>query len=314
MTSTLSVEDQFELNDKLVDAIFTKQHAEVVRLLCDGAQVNHVGKHGNTPLHHASADTDAQTCQILIDAGADVHARNKDGCTPLAEAAHAGRLDVCTTLMKAGADVNSQSNDLETPLLQAAREKRLNTCVLLLENKADPNIQCANGYTPLLWAVIGLPVSNKKQVKFSPPARSGAGQSSFLLVNALVQHGTLLLPNARHENALHWAVSQDADLKLFKVLMSAVKGTEDLDLVDNKGESPLHLAAQSGNKDFCLELLAAGANPLLEQGGATPQEIARDNGHEELSSSIKAYADSKRAMLSIEAVVSQTKPSPPNPI
>jgi ankyrin repeat protein len=166
----------------------------------------------------------------------------------------------------------------------------------------------------LLWAIVGLPVSNKRQVKFSLPARSGTGQSSALLVNALVQHGALLLPNTRHENALHWAVSQDADLKIFKVLMSAVKSAEELDLVDNKGKSPLHLAAQSGNNDFCLELLAAGANPLLEWGGATPQEIAQDNGHEDLASSIKAYADSKRAMLSIEAVVSQTKSSSPNPI
>ncbi len=302
----MTLDLQFHLNDKLVDAVLTRDHDEIVRLLNAGAQINHQDKLGNTPLHLAGADTDAKTCQLLIERGADVHARNTEGQTPLSEAAHTGRTDVCAALIAAGADVNVMSNEGETALLDAAREKRLNTCVLLLQHKADPNLQCADGFSPLLWAVAGVPVSNKPQVKFVS-SMSEAGRSSSVLIAALVEAGAALLPNARRENPLHWAVSQEVDLKLFKVLISAAKGTQDLDLQDNKGASPLHLAAQAGNKDFCLEMLAAGANPLLEFEGATAHELAMDNGHEELASVLKAHADSKRAMIFIEDVMLQKK-------
>jgi ankyrin repeat protein len=47
--------------------------------------------------------------------------------------------------------------------------------------------------------------------------------------------------------------------------------------------TPLHYAAQTGNIQGTGWLLAAGADPTSRtQEGATPADVARENGHQDL--------------------------------
>jgi ankyrin repeat protein len=54
---------------------------EITRLIQEGADVNAVGRHGNTPLMHAAFNSNPNVLRVLIENGADVNAINEFGST-----------------------------------------------------------------------------------------------------------------------------------------------------------------------------------------------------------------------------------------
>ena len=59
--------------------------------------------------------------KVLIGAGADVNAVGRDGETPLCAAARGEYTDIAKALIEAGADVNAAGRYGDTPLYAAAR-------------------------------------------------------------------------------------------------------------------------------------------------------------------------------------------------
>ena len=87
---------------------------------------------GETPLHKAAGEGDAERVQAPITAGADVNAKDITGKTPLLLAARYGRSETVRALINAGANINATNNDGYTPLLLAAgygRSERVRTLV-----------------------------------------------------------------------------------------------------------------------------------------------------------------------------------------
>jgi ankyrin repeat protein len=81
-------------------------YPEMARALIElGANVNHVDKHGMTPLLYAANMDfgDTELIETLIKAGADLKAKNKDGLTALALAKKYNHFQICKVLQQAGA-------------------------------------------------------------------------------------------------------------------------------------------------------------------------------------------------------------------
>jgi ankyrin repeat protein len=240
----------------LLDAAERGDRAAAMRLLAKGANVNTPGPDGTTAIMWAASNEDLELVRALIKAGANVSLKNQFGTTALTEAAIIGSAPVIEALLKAGADPNTKNPEGETPLMAVARAGKVEAARRLLEAGADINAKEEwGGQTALMWA---------------------AAQSQAEMVKFLASKGADL--NAR-------GVIRQWERKVI---------TEPRPKDMNKGGfTPLIYAAREGCVDCARHLMAAGADPDLEDPERiTPLNMALLNLHFEFAAfMVKAGAD-----------------------
>lgn len=105
---------------------------------------------GNTALHAAVQDNDADAVKSLLEAGASASASNKSGNAPIHLAARAGNLRIVKLLASAVSNVNQQGQDGRTPLHFAVESGSLILVQTLCETfGTDISSQSNNGETPV---------------------------------------------------------------------------------------------------------------------------------------------------------------------
>ena len=199
----------------------------MLALLAKGADPNTPGADGTTAVMWASANDDLELVRALLAAKANVRLKNQFGTTAMTEAAIIGSARVVDALLKAGADPNTRNPEGETPLMAAARSGKIEAAKRLLEAGADVNAtESFGGQSALMWA-----------------AAQGQGE----MVKLLASKGADL--NAR-------GVIRQWERKVI---------TEPRPKDMNKGGfTPLLYAAREGCVDCIRHLIAAGADPDLE--------------------------------------------------
>ncbi len=241
---------------KLLDAVESGNRAAAMRLLADGADPNAPGPDGTTAVMWAAANDDVELVRALIRAGADVTRRNQFGTSALTEAAIIGSAPVIELLLEAGADPDTRNPEGETPLMAAARSGNLAAARRLIDAGADVNAREEwGGQTALMWA---------------------SAQHQVEMVRLLASRGADV--NAR-------GVLRQWERKVI---------TEPRPKDMNKGGfTPLLYAAREGCVDCARHLIAAGADPDLEDPDrVTPLNMALLNLHFEVAAYlIEAGAD-----------------------
>ena len=240
----------------LLDAAERGDRAAVTRMLSKGADPNTPGPDGTTAVMYAAANGDADLVRTLIKAGANVKLKNQLGTTAITEAAIIGSAPVIDALLKAGADPNTKNPEGETPLMAVARSGNVDAARLLVEAHADVNArESFGGQSALMWA---------------------AAQGQADMVKFLASNGADL--NAR-------GLVRQWERKVI---------TEPRPKDMNKGGfTPLLYAAREGCVECARHLIAAGADPDLEDPERiTPLNMALLNLHFEFAAfMIKAGAD-----------------------
>lgn len=129
-------------------------------LITNGADVNGIGKTGDTPLLLASGrlfphrEAQPEIMDILIDNGADVNAKDDYGSTALMNAVSSNSLEAVKLLLDSGAKPNKADMSGFTPLILATQLKsRLDIMEVLLASGADPNKRTDNGSTALHYSI-----------------------------------------------------------------------------------------------------------------------------------------------------------------
>ena len=269
------------------------------------ADVNVHNNHGATPLHVAASEGNLDLVRVLIsEFKADVNVHNNHGMTPLHVAASEGNLDLVRVLISEfKADVNVHNNHGTTPLHVAASEGSLNLVrVLISEFKAEVNACKDNGETPFDMFIqcnkhysdekVALALMNEFHcdTKGGAPYIHTACERGWVnLVRALVQkHGTGIVNTTRDNKGntplLVAAICgrDDVGLSLINEFGCDVKGT------DHLGRSLLHLACYNWNASL-VRLVSQHTSPwVVDDNGDTPLHICARLGNRE---SIKALLE-----------------------
>jgi ankyrin repeat protein len=171
--------------------------------------------------------------KTLIDKGADINAKTVDfGITPLMYAINKGDYAIVKYLVIRGADLNATSQDGSTPLIMAAKYGRNDIIELLVDSGAD------------LYQV-----DNKNKIAYdylSPQIKE------VVLINyaknCSILEECLLLTTAQHS--------------YYGSRILIERGAK-IDFQDVNGNTPLIIAAMSGDYDLVNLLLTQGANPYV---------------------------------------------------
>ncbi|MEO7717595.1 MAG: ankyrin repeat domain-containing protein [Capsulimonas sp.] len=240
------------VRDRENDALL--HHADssiIVRLLIrHGGDVHASGCEENTSLHKAASKGNVVLVQTLLESGANVHARNQHSATPLHFPApvrsdgHAAQ--VARILIAAGVDLESVNTFQHTPLLSALFQGLEAVAAVVVDAGARVDVRAAYSETALHIA------ARKRLLRIIP-----------LLVKA---GADLESRNEFGETALQVALGEGYD-DAARILLEAGAKNEapiNMKIVPNAigwmRRTPLHEAAQVGNKELVRTLIDNGAD------------------------------------------------------
>jgi ankyrin repeat protein len=241
-----------------------KGHAEIVKLLLNHqASPNSKSFSGYTPLWAASLVGNTEVSQLLVEAGAELNEQGKDGLTPLNVAAANGKLEIVDFLMaRNGVDLNAQDTSGLAPLHHAAHQNYSEVINSLIKGKnIDLDIRTRSGHTPLMLAML---------------------KNNDLIVRKLLKAGadpTLI----GYDGQSPWRIAAGKKLesRTIQVLQESIDRI--YNRFDHNGETPLSIAAKSGNFENLKSLVKKGASLDFQNSkGKQPLFIAAAEGHEEV--------------------------------
>jgi len=284
-------------------------------LLAAGANPNAGRERGRSALRAAAYHGHAECVSLLLGAGADIDARTEGEVTALHLASLMRRLKVVPLLLCAGASADSRDADGRTPLMWALRtkaererasKKAAGTVGLLLAAGADPHATDRRGQTALFDAAragltneirrllaLGLDV-NAAAFDGGTPLMAAAGARDVDTRSAevlLAEGAEINAVDRAGSSALHWALRPQeppsppprywCGLRRWAepMLDLLLKAGTDVNHADNRGVTPLMLAAQNQSRSLIASLLKAGADPEARDGqGRTAKDYVEATG------------------------------------
>ncbi len=203
-------------------------------------------------IFEASKNGDVDKVKEILAAKPDlINAKNERGATPLCHATEGGHQKLVEFLIANGANINDKDYAGRPALFGAAYRGHADIVKLLLDNDAEYNVKDNRGYTPMDWAAMRgnkdiIDVFTKKGVKANLFQAAGCGHISLL--EKLAKEGA------------------------------------DINQIDDKGNTPLHMATLSNQKEFALAIIAKGAKLNVEnKDGETPLDIAIEREKDEMA-------------------------------
>ena len=260
-----------------------KERREAVKILAERhgiTKVDEVYEDGETLLSRAAGcESCLELLRLLIAAGADVNHAGNDGATPLYHACTAFNTDGVRLLVEGGADVNAATREGETPLMNAALGNHAEMVKILLNARADANAVDAQGCTALDAAVKELVATHKySQAKLQRAATNACIADNAGMLKLLIP----LLSNSKPGVGRFWAYlvrlaawkdsRECLEFLLGDFALSPDGDDRRVDAPDpecwfevddeTEGMTPLTCAASAGHAECVRLLLHYGATPL----------------------------------------------------
>lgn len=212
----------------------------------------------------ACRSTDLPRLQALLAEVTNDHPRGKDllnsldskGVTPLMMCAQEGFTEGICLLLENGAEIDKANNDGRTALMWACFNGHTKAVNLLIENGADLRLKDRSGTNCLYCACDSD----------SPETLLAILEKKVIPVNIYNSSGWTVL----HKLAAVYDTENSP--KMLKLLL---KYGANINLRDNKGNTPLLLGAISGNVSIVKTLLDMGSSlTLSNEKGNTPVTLA----------------------------------------
>lgn len=288
----------------LIYACRRGHHRIVTLLSAAGADINHVSRHGRTPLTEAIDHGHGSVIDLLVshtDININLRGKSKDDHTALSFAACRGQSSTMRKLLShPRIDVNSVDGWNCTALSRAAQSLEVESVRLLLEHPAiDPTIKDnRDARAPVDWLAEddiddeghvqemceitrllldhprGLPPSNSAVGK-------AIGQAKLELLESFTATGLDTTYRDEHGRAFLHLAATSGDVDIVALVHDKVARDQNFDIngADRYGASPLHFACSVLSEDEHVRvieyLLNAGADPLLQDDeGCTSVRLA----------------------------------------
>lgn len=262
-------------------------------LLKAGARVTHSGKNGETALHHAAQYGLVDMARDLLVRGADVNAPCSPGIgffeqTPLHHAIKFDMIPMVDLLIKRGACIESKTSCGDSPLLLACHLDRIQILGILLKegakiaalNSEDKStalhIAARRGNMGVLEALLAYPESaellNTVDLNGNTPLLAALlSRQSTAAARLLSRRPRLDIVNERGISPLHAAIDEGfVDVARLLLADSDTGG----DQADSHGRTALHRIASRGLTDLLEHTLKLSTPHARDFQGETPLHYA----------------------------------------
>jgi ankyrin repeat protein len=248
---------------------------------------DYLGQHPQTPellnkyLLRAAKSGNNTILEFFLNSGADVNTIDNFGKISLHWGANKGNKEIVKLLLNAGANVNKESDLGDTPLHEAALSGNKDIVEDLLKAGAGVNAQNQWGHTPFYQAMSSYRAPIKRDI-----------------VELLLKHGADVNKADKYYGTtpLHWAASplikakNKKDDKIIAELLLNAGAKASINQRNKWGQTPLHVAAPSGNKEIVKLLLDAGADVnAVDNNGKTPLRLAAEGGRKDVAELLREH-------------------------
>lgn len=269
-----------------------KGYPDLVRvLLLSNVDGDIKNANGCTPLYLAASKNHTEVVKLLLEYKCDPNISNKYQKTPLYIASRFGHLNTVRTLLSYNSKSNIGTIDNETPLLVASRGGHIDIVELLIQNNSDINIINKDSQTPLYIAasngrcdIVELLLKNgcdrnKSDFLNETPLYVATYQGHIEVVRVLIKHKCdPTIGDVNNQTPIHMASFKNYPL-IIKLLLES-NHQNIIDATDNKGQTPLLIAADNGFTEIVQMLLQSRAKPdIMNHLSQSPLYLACQNGH-----------------------------------
>lgn len=272
-------------------------YEETVKTLIKlGADINALTDTKQTPLHLAAISGQCCIVEHLINNGAKIDVFDKQQMTPLHKACQFGRLETVKYLHKNGAKIDAKDDEDFTPLMCAVWKGQKDIVEYLLDADADINVVDISSRSLIhlavdddleetlkLLLVRGCEVfvdsddnNNRRPLHYA--ASIGNEEAIEILLKYSAE-----IDCSDHEGKT--PIHDAAKFRKFNCLKILIEATPALvNSTDDRGRSPLHLAAINGHKRICHILIENGAETFCKDDvNWTPLDYAAQYGHSKVA-------------------------------
>ncbi len=219
----------------------------------------------------------------LVEGGCPPDALDEQtGETALSISCQLGHIRIVEVLLSAGAKNDPNPGFGETAL-QAAIGSSQHLCALALLNQAA--------------AISGkdvIAMANYLDRHGKAPLHDAAALNDSEMVNILLAQGSDIHLQDRHAKKLSWTAlhhaAKEGALMAMSALLEVCGAEEVIDLPDEAGNCPLHVAVAFNHSEVALLLLQTAADPNpINTSGLSPYNLAAGYGHMDIAEILLKY-------------------------
>ena len=248
--------------------------------------VNECSLEGKSPISIAVENGNKEMFDLLLQHGANVQLCDKNGVTPLHHAADKGYTNMVETILKLNNDPNIVTNKGFSPVWIATANDHIDIVKCLLQYKADVNICCGEGGSPLLVAsekgnlsLVRCLVQNNANVdqtttQGKTPLYVAAMNGNNDVARFLLESGADVNKRVLGETALHASIWNEQD----NVVRNLLEHGADACHSSDDGSTPLSVAAFVGLSNIDELIQKGGDVNATDEKGRSPLFIAARQG------------------------------------